>query len=210
MWPGRARGRGAAAATPHARPREPRGPCAAQTARSLRGASPGCQLPLERTGSDARCSDADPGRAPVACRTVGAPRAAAPQDAVSALGSAQDGWPSGESRWVPVNGPPHRQDAVRPHREAGPPVCVADSAPEAEPPCPPPSKHAWTASGESPPAEATQGVHAWTTPTMTTKAGPRPRADRGGKTRGFPGFTQNCSCGTRSSQITSHNCHPSV
>lgn len=95
-WPGRARGRGAAAATPHASPREPRGPCAAQTARSLRGASPGCQLPLERTGSDARCSDADPGRAPVACRTEGAPQAAAPQDAVSALRSAQDGWPSGD------------------------------------------------------------------------------------------------------------------
>ena len=191
--------RGGSSHTPHLPAGAPRATRCTDS-RSLRGARPGRQLPLGRTGSDARRSDADPGRAPVTCRTVAAPRAAAPQDAVSALRSAQDGWPSRESTWVPGDGPPHRQDAVRPHREAGPPVCVADSAPEVEPLCLPPSKRAWTASGESPPAEATQGVHAWTTPTVTTKAGPRPRADRGGKTRGFPGFTQNCSCGMRSSQ----------
>lgn len=70
--------------------------------------------------------------------------------------------------------------------------------------------HAWTASGDRAPAEATQGVHAWTTHTVTSKAGPRPRADWGVKTRGFPHFMQNCSCGPGGSEITSHNSHLSV
>lgn len=60
--------------------------------------------------------------------------------------------------------------------------------------------HAWTASGERVPAEATQSVHAWTTHAATSTAGPRPCADWGGETRGLPHFMQNCSCGTGGSE----------